>query len=253
MKLVRFERPGTSQAVYGKLDGDAVSVIVGSPYEGLVVASSEQYPLEKVKLLSPCEPTKIVAVGLNYLDHARELGMNLPEEPLIFLKPPSAVIGHKEFIVLPEMSSHVEYEAELGVVIGKRAHLVEEADAYDYILGFTCVNDVTARDLQKRDVQFTRSKSFDTFCPLGPFIETELDPSSVRICSYLNGQRRQDSNTQNLIHKVPELVSFISHVMTLEPGDVIATGTPFGVGRIVPGDEIAVEIQGLGTLVNPVK
>ena len=253
MKLARFERPGSSDAVYGIFEGETVSVIVASPFEGLIVRSSENYPLEKVRLLPPCEPTKIVAVGLNYVEHARELGMPLPEEPLIFLKPPSAVTGHGEHIIIPPMSSQVEYEAELAVVIGSKTTKIDPAEAYNHILGFTCVNDVTARDLQKRDVQFTRSKSFDTFCPLGPFIETEFDPGDVRICSFLNGERRQDSRTGNLIHKVPELVSFISHIMTLEPGDVIATGTPYGVGRIMSGDEVAVEIEGIGRLVNPVK
>ena len=207
MKIARFFRPGSRDAVYGICTGDNIDVMVASPFEGLVVGSSETYPLEEIRLLPPCEPTKIVAVGLNYVDHARELGMPLPEEPLIFLKPPSAVIGHGDHIVIPEMSSQVEYEAELAVVMGKRASKIGEADAYSHILGYTCINDVTARDLQKRDVQFTRSKSFDTFCPLGPYIETELDPGSLGIRSYLNGQLCQDSNTGNLIHKVPELVS----------------------------------------------
>ncbi len=253
MKIARFLRPGSGEAVYGVCQGESASVVVASPFEGLIVESSETYPLDRIRLLAPCQPTKIVAVGLNYRDHARELGMPLPEEPLIFLKPPSSVIGPGDQIILPEMSSHVEYEAELAVVIGKKTHAIEESQAWSHILGFTCVNDVTARDLQKKDVQFTRSKSFDTFCPLGPHIETELDPGSLRICSYLNGSRRQDSNTGNLIHKVPELVSFISHIMTLEPGDVIATGTPYGVGRISSGDEVTVEVQGIGRLVNPVK
>ncbi len=253
MKLARFQRPGSRDSVYGICQGETVSVIVASPFEGLIVGSSETYPLDKVNLLAPCEPTKIVAVGLNYVDHARELGMPLPDEPLIFLKPPSAVIGTEDHIIIPEMSNQVEYEAELAVVIGRKASGVSESEAYKYILGFTCINDVTARDLQKRDIQFTRSKSFDTFCPLGPYIETELDPSSLKICSYLNGQLRQDSSTDNLIHKVPELVSFISRIMTLEPGDIIATGTPFGVGRIVAGDEVVVEIEGIGRLVNPVR
>ncbi len=252
MKIARFNRPGSPDPLYGILEGDNISVIVASPFEGLIVASSETYATDKVRLLPPCEPTKIVAVGLNYLDHARELGMPIPEEPLIFLKPPSAVIGHGDKIVLPSMSNQVEYEAELAVVIGKKTSKVNESDVYGHILGFTCVNDVTARDLQKKDGQFTRSKSFDTFCPIGPYIETELDPSSLKICSYLNGRKRQDSNTSNLIHKVPELVSFISHIMTLEPGDVIATGTPFGVGKIEAGDEVVVEIEGIGRLENSV-
>jgi len=179
--------------------------------------------------------------------------MPLPDEPLIFLKPPSSVIGPGQAIVCPRMSKQVEYEAELAVVIGREARMVDECHAYDFVLGFTCLNDVTARDLQKKDVQFTRSKSFDTFCPIGPHIETEIDPGSLRITSYVNGRKRQDSNTSLLIHKVPRLVSFISSIMTLEPGDVIATGTPYGVGGISPGDEVRVEIEGIGALTNPVR
>ncbi len=251
MKFTRFERPVDGAPAFGIEEGGMVVEVDFSPSEGLKVIG-EEHPLEKVKLLPPCEPTKIVAVGLNYVDHAREIGMPLPEEPLIFLKPPSSVIGQGDAILLPDMSKHVEYEAELAVVIGRRASRVQAEEAYDHILGFTCVNDVTARDLQKKDIQFTRSKSFDTFCPLGPFIETDLDPASLPIRSFVNGKKRQDSNTSNLIHKVPELVSFISHIMTLEPGDVISTGTPYGVGKIVSGDEVIVEIEGIGRLVNPV-
>ena len=252
MKLVRFESRNAPGPVYGIWDGSEVCAMVASPFDGMIVGTSERHPVEDIRLLPPCEPTKIVAVGLNYKDHAEELGMPLPEEPLIFLKPPSSVTGNNDPIILPAMSSRVEYEAELAVVIGKRASRISPSEAYGHILGYTCLNDVTARDLQKKDIQFTRSKSFDTFCPLGPVIETELDPSSVRVCSYLNGQKRQDSDTSNLIHKVPELVSFISNVMTLEPGDVIATGTPFGVGLLRPGDEITIEIDGIGRLTNPV-
>ncbi len=251
MKFTRFERLVDGAPAFGIEEGGMVVEVDFSPSEGLKVIG-EEHPLEKVKLLPPCEPTKIVAVGLNYVDHAREIGMPLPEEPLIFLKPPSSVIGQGDAILLPDMSKHVEYEAELAVVIGRRASRVQAEEAYDHILGFTCVNDVTARDLQKKDIQFTRSKSFDTFCPLGPFIETDLDPASLPIRSFVNGKKRQDSNTSNLIHKVPELVSFISHIMTLEPGDVISTGTPYGVGKIVSGDEVIVEIEGIGRLVNPV-
>ncbi len=252
MKLVRF-RPEAKAPMWGMWREDYVRVIVASPFEGMVVGTSEEYPLEEIELLAPTEPTKIVAVGLNYRDHAEELGMELPEEPLIFLKPPSAVIGPGQEIVCPAASNQVEYEAELAVVIGTRAKDVPVEDAGRYILGYTCVNDVTARDLQKKDIQFTRSKSFDTFCPIGPWIETEIDPSDLAVRSYLNGELRQDSRTSQLIHGVPELVSFISSIMTLEPGDVICTGTPKGVGRIVPGDEIAIEVEGVGRLINPVK
>ncbi len=229
-----------------------VRVIVASPFEGMIVGTSEQYPIEEITLLPPVAPSKIVCVGLNYRDHAEELGMPLPDEPLIFLKPPSAIIAHEEAIVCPKASSQVEYEAELAVVIGKRSKDVREEQATDYILGYTCANDVTARDLQKKDLQFTRSKSFDTFCPIGPWIETEADHSSLEIKSYLNHELRQSSSTAQLIHGIPELIAFISSIMTLEPGDLILTGTPAGVGQLNPGDRITVEISGIGTLANPV-
>ncbi len=253
MKLVRFLPPGKDNALYGIVKGNRVCTIVASPFEGMIVETSEEYDLDAATLLAPCIPSKVVAVGLNYTDHAKELGMALPEEPLIFLKPPSSVIGPGQAIVCPASSQQVEYEAELGVVIGKRAKDVIAEDALNFVLGYTCLNDVTARDLQKRDVQFTRSKSFDTFCPVGPCIETRLDPSDVTVRSYLNGEKRQDSTTRYLVHPVERLIEFISSVMTLEPGDIIATGTPYGVGRIQPGDEIAVEIKGIGRLVNPVE
>ncbi len=252
MKIVRFVPPGKDSALFGIIKKNTVTAIVASPFEGMIVETSEAYDLDAVRLLAPCRPSKVVAVGLNYKDHAEELGMALPEEPLIFLKPPSSVIGPGEPIVCPPVSQQVEYEAELAVVMGKRAKDVIAEDALDYVLGYTCLNDVTARDLQKKDVQFTRSKSFDTFCPIGPCIETRLDPADAQVRSYLNGDLRQDSNTSQLVHPVDQLVEFISSIMTLEPGDVIATGTPFGVGQIVPGDEIVVEVEGVGQLKNPV-
>ena len=252
MKLVRF-RPKGKAPMWGMWRESYVRVIVASPFEGMVVGTSEEYPLEEIELLAPTQPTKIVAVGLNYRDHAEELGMELPEEPLIFLKPPSAVIGHGQAIVCPKASSQVEYEAELGVVIGQRAKEVPAEEAEKVILGYTCVNDVTARDLQKKDIQFTRSKSFDTFCPIGPWIETEVDPSDLAVRSFLNDEPRQDSRTSQLIHGVPELVSFISSIMTLEPGDLICTGTPKGVGQIRPGDQVSIEVEGIGRLTNPVE
>ncbi len=252
MKIVRFVPPGKDSIFYGVVKDERVTVTVASPFEGMIVETSEEYDLNSVKLLAPCQPTKVVAVGLNYKDHAQELGMALPDEPLIFLKPPSSVIGHGDQICCPSSSNQVEYEAELAVVIGKRAKDVIAEDAFNFVLGYTCLNDVTARDLQKKDVQFTRSKSFDTFCPIGPWIETRLDPSDVHVRSYLNGEKRQDSSTSQLVHPVEKLIEFISSVMTLEPGDIIATGTPFGVGKIEPGDEITVEVEGVGRLINPV-
>lgn len=196
------------------------------------------------------KPTKIVAVGLNYRDHAAELKLPLPDEPLLFLKPPSAVIGEGEAIVCPPQTKELHYEAELAVVIRDRAKNISEADAPARILGYTCGNDVTARDLQRKDGQWTRAKSFDTFCPLGPKIVSGLSPDKLDIKLYLNGELKQSSNTANLIFKVPYLVSYISQVMTLEPGDVILTGTPAGIGPMRAGDRVRVEIAGIGALNN---
>ncbi len=205
-----------------------------------------------MRLLSPCLPSKIVALGLNYRDHAEEVKMRIPEEPLLFLKPSTSVIGPGDEIIYPKMSGQVDYEAELAVVIGKTARAVPEERASEYILGYTCFNDVTARDLQSKDKQWTRGKGFDTFAPIGPWIVTGIDPHHLDIASYLNGERRQYSNTENLIFGPGRLVSFISHVMTLLPGDVIATGTPSGIGPMAVGDTIEVVIQGIGDLKNTI-
>ncbi len=247
MKILRFR--WQNQEGWGRLEGSKVWPLSGArsflPSEGVEIT--------EVKLLAPTVPTKIVAVGLNYRDHAEELGMEIPEEPLIFLKPPSAVIGPEDHIRLPSGAGRVDYEAELAVVIGKTARKVSPVSAREYILGYTCFNDVTARDLQRKDGQWTRAKSFDTFAPIGPWIETDLDPQAVRIRAYLNGELVQDSSTEKLIFPVYELVSFISHVLTLYPGDVIATGTPPGVGPLSPGDVVEIEVEGVGRLVNFVK
>ena len=205
-----------------------------------------------VRLLVPVRPSKIVAVGLNYRDHAREMDKTLPEVPLIFLKPPSAVIGPGDKIVMPSDAGRVDYEGELGVVIGARAHRVTAGKAGDYILGLTCLNDVTARDLQRRDVQFTRAKGFDSFSPIGPSIAIGVAADSLDIETWVNDQQRQDSNTRELIFGVPKLVEFVSSVMTLLPGDVISTGTPSGVGSLSPGDRVVVKVAGVGELVNDV-
>ena len=250
MMIVRYQTKNGKFPCYGLWREDHVRAIIASPFEGMIVATSETYPMEEVRILPPCIPSKIVAVGLNYRDHAEELGMTLPEEPLLFLKPPSSIIGPDEEIALPDMSSRVDYEAELGVVIGQKARNVAPEDASKYILGYICLNDVTARDLQEKDVQYTRAKSFDNFCPIGPWIKTELDPSDLEIQCILNGEVRQHSRTSEFIHPVPQLVSFISSIMTLEPGDIIATGTPKGVGPMKPGDEVVVKIEGLGELRN---
>ncbi len=250
MRIVRFDFKG--RTAYGMLEGEQIFALWGTPYSS-IYTTGEVLSLPEVTLLAPCEPTKIVAIGLNYRDHAKEIGAPLPEEPLIFLKPASAVIGPDEAIRYPAMSRRVDYEAELGVVIGRTARHVAEAAAPDYIFGYTCVNDVTARDLQQKDGQWTRSKSFDTFAPLGPWVETEIaDPDNLTVEGFLNGQRRQHSTTRNLAFSVAALVSFISRIMTLLPGDVIATGTPAGIGPMAVGDVVEVKVEGIGTLENRV-
>ena len=249
MRIVRFEQEGRTG--YGILEGEKISVLRGTPYGGLENTTGEVMSLPEVKLLAPCEPTKIVALGLNYRDHAAEIGHPLPEEPLLFIKPSTTVIGPDEDIVYPAMSRQVDYEAELAVVIGRTCRHVKEEDFRDYVLGYTAINDVTARDLQRKDGQFTRSKSFDTFAPLGPWIETAIpDPDNLTVEAYLNGERRQHGNTSNMVFGVAAQVSFISRIMTLLPGDVIATGTPFGIGSMQPGDVVEIRVEGIGTLRN---
>ena len=251
MRIVRFaardERPG-----YGLLEGDSVRPLKAPPFQG-IEPEAGTVPLGGVRLLAPVVPTKVIAVGLNYTDHAAELRMEIPAEPLLFLKPPSAVIGPGEPIRLPPQSRRVDHEAELALVVGKRARRVKAEEARDFILGYTCLNDVTARDLQRKDVQFTRAKSFDTFCPVGPWIETEFVPAGQAIRCTVDGDVRQESSLDRMIHPPEELLAFASSVMTLEPGDVIATGTPKGVGPLRPGSSVSVEIEGIGVLTNPVE
>jgi 2-keto-4-pentenoate hydratase/2-oxohepta-3-ene-1,7-dioic acid hydratase in catechol pathway len=248
--------------IYRYLDGRQSRYAAGSA--GSIRAASgsdlgqlrgDGAPLDpaRLELLAPVEPGKIVAVGRNYADHAKELGNEAPAEPIIFLKAPSAVLAPGAPIVRPAASQRVDFEGELALVIGKRARNVPAARWRDYVFGFTCANDVTARDLQKKDVQFTRGKSFDTFCPLGPCIETELDPSDLRLTTRVNGETRQDSSTSKMIFSCATVVEFISGIMTLEPGDVILTGTPSGVGPLQTGDTVEVEIAGIGVLKNPVR
>ena len=250
MKIIRYSYQDKSG--YGILEEDTVQPLSAPPYGGLE-KTGKRLPMAAVKLLAPCEPTKIVALGLNYRDHAEEMRLALPPEPLIFMKPSTSVIGPGEAIVYPRQSQRVDYEAELAVVIGRRAYKISETEAGDYIMGYTCCNDVTARDLQKKDGQFTRSKSFDTFAPLGPWIETALaNPGNITVEAFVNGQRRQHSHTSDLIFGVATLVSFISHIMTLLPGDVISTGTPSGVGPLQPGDIVEIRLENIGSLINPV-
>ncbi len=247
VKIVRFSNGSKIQ--YGILHDDSIQAIEGEPFGG-VRLTGEQYNLSQVKLLAPCIPSKIVALGVNYHSHAEEMGSTLPEAPLIFIKPPTSVIGPEESIIYPPSSTRVDYECELGVVIQKEAWRVSEEDSLNYVLGYTCFNDVTARDLQRKDGQWTRAKSFNTFAPIGPCIETELDPADVPVETYLNGECKQRGNTSDLIFSVTEQISFISHVMTLLPGDIIATGTPGGIGPMQPGDTVEIRIEPIGTLRN---
>ena len=250
MRLVRFLAQG--RPAYGILDHDEVIELDG---DGFAALSSRRavHRAAGVRLLAPCVPTKVVAVGLNYRDHARELGMAVPETPILFLKPPTTVIGPGDDIRYPAMSSQVDFEGELGIVISDRVSGITPAESRRHILGYTCANDVTARDLQRQDGQWTRAKGFDTFCPAGPWIETDLDPDDLLIETWLNGERRQSSRTSQFVFGVDHLVSFISQVMTLEPGDLIITGTPSGIGPMQRGDSVEVRIEGIGSLVNKVK
>lgn len=247
MKLVRFAKD--EKISFGSLEGSKIQVIHGDIFGDFEI-TNEEYNLSEVKLLSPCTPSKIVCVGLNYRDHAEEMHDELPTEPIIFIKPSTAVIGPHEKIKYPAMSRQVDYEAELGIVIKNTARNLEIEDVNKYVLGYTCFNDVTARDLQKKDGQWTRAKSFDTFAPFGPIIETDTNPSNLDIQLLLNGEIKQNSNTNKLIFSIEELISFISKIMTLLPGDLIATGTPSGVGPMNIGDKVEVKIENIGTLVN---
>ena len=247
MKVVRFT--ADSKTLFGILEGKVIHALSGSPYRK-INKSGHTYKTGDVKLLAPCQPSKIVALGVNYRSHGEEMSHRIPEEPLIFIKPSTSVIGPEADVIYPHISQRVDYEGELGVVIGKRARYVSPRDSYKYIFGYTCINDVTARDIQARDKQWTRGKGFDTFCPIGPCIETELNPDNLMLETRLNGERKQYTSTADLIFPVDDLVSFISQVMTLLPGDVIATGTTSGVGPMQPDDMVEVEIEGIGILKN---
>jgi 2-keto-4-pentenoate hydratase/2-oxohepta-3-ene-1,7-dioic acid hydratase in catechol pathway len=254
MKLCRFIASDGSGPNYGLIEGDVVSPMIDAdPFSGRGRKQTGKFPLDEVRLLAPAEPSKIVCVGRNYLKHAKELGNELPSEPMLFLKPPSSVIGPNDSIVLPAASQQVEHEAELGVVIGRTSFRISEGEnSLSYVLGYTCLNDVTARDLQRKDIQFTRSKSFDTFCPLGPWLITDLNPEDIEVTCRVNGELKQSGRTSEMAFPVEFLVRYISHIMTLNPGDVIATGTPAGVGPLRPGDRVEVGIEGIGILSNEV-
>ncbi len=257
MKIIRFLKDDHEKT--GLLENNNITELSCSAIEAINSENIAKYKkdaiykLGDVKIMSPVLPSKIVCVGLNYSDHAAELNMELPEEPVIFIKPSTSNSGHLDNIIYPASSSQVDYEGELGIVLSKVAKNVKSGDAADFIGGYTVVNDVTARDLQRKDGQWTRAKSFDTFCPMGPCIETDLDPMNQDISLKLNGEVKQKSNTKNMIFNVYELVEFISNIMTLNPGDVIATGTPPGVGPMNIGDTVEVEIERIGVLKNFIK
>ena len=256
MRIARFTTEG-GEPRYGVVEGSAgdenVAVLVGDPLYRPVQFTGERLPLSELRLLAPVIPrSKIIGVGRNYADHAAELGNEVPAEPLLFLKPNTAVIGPGDPIVLPRQSNEVHFEGELAVVIGKLCRDVPAERALDVIFGYTVGNDVTARDLQRTDDQWARAKGFDTFCPLGPWLETELDPADLALRTAVNGAVRQDARTSKLIFDIPALVTYISAVFTLLPGDVILTGTPAGVGRIVAGDRVEVTVERIGTLDNRV-
>jgi 2-keto-4-pentenoate hydratase/2-oxohepta-3-ene-1,7-dioic acid hydratase in catechol pathway len=251
MKFLRFNTHD-SKVRHGYLEEGKVFEITGG-IPGEYQSTGDVYEVNDIKFLPPCSPTKIVAVGLNYRDHAEELKKKIPDEPLLFMKPSTSIIGHEDNVIYPShMSSRIDYEGELAVVIGKEATWVNESDACDYIFGYTCINDVTARDLQVKDVQYTRAKGFDTFAPIGPVIETEIDPADLEISTFLNNELKQHSRTSKIIFNVPRLVSFISRVMTLLPGDIIATGTPSGIGPMKISDKIEIKVEGIGNLKNQV-
>lgn len=251
MRLVRYAWQGRIE--FGELRGDQVCPWTGTPWAGGAVAGTRPpIAVGAVTLLAPCEPTKIIGIGRNYAEHAAEHAAAVPTAPLIFLKAPSSLLGPGQAIVLTPLSQQVEHEAELAVVIGRRCHHVALEDVAAVVVGYTCANDVTARDLQRQDGQWARGKSFDTFCPLGPWIETDLDVTALEVTCHVAGQLRQRGSTADMVFAVAYLVSYVSRMMTLEPGDVILTGTPAGVGPLHPGDTVVVRVAGIGELHNPV-
>jgi len=253
MRIVRYQlKEGRAKPKYGWLLGDKVGEISGNVF-GRYRRKEAETPLSDVNLLAPSEPTKIVCVGRNYVEHAKELGNDVPQVPLIFMKPPSSIISSRDTIILPPQSSQVEHEGELVAVIGKRGKNITAENAKKHILGYTVGNDVTARDLQRSDELWTRAKGFDTFCVFGPWIDTEFDPADAVLTLRVNGQMRQMASTRDMVFSVGVVIAYISSVMTLEPGDLIFTGTPSGVGELKDGDEVSVEIEGLGEIKNKVQ
>ncbi len=251
MRFVRFIKQGATEAKFGWIYENLVGEIEGNLFSEYRRLEADT-PIQNVKLLSPLIPGKIVAAGWNYIDHAREFDRPIPEFPTVFIKPPSSVIGMGDGIVLPAISQQVEHECELAIVIGKKAKMILPEDAYSYIFGYTAANDVTARDLQKKDETWTRAKGFDTFCPLGPWIETDFESADAMLTCRVNSELRQMASTRDMIFPIPSLLAFISSIMTLNPGDVILTGTPAGTAPLDAGDVVEVQIDGIGSLTNPV-
>lgn len=251
-KYCRFNFHGA--ATWGLVENDTIRVIAGDLFAEHKL-TDERLPLATVKLLPPVTPTKIVCVGLNYADHVKESqsANAVPEEPVTFMKPLTAMIGPEDTILMPAASKRVDYEGEIGIVIARTCHKLDPDEVRSNIFGITCVNDVTARDLQKKDVQWTRGKGFNTFCPVGPYLVTDLDYTELNVASRLNGETKQSSNSRHMIFPIPRLVSFMCHVMTLNPGDLIVTGTPEGVGPMKDGDIVEVEVEGVGVLRNHVR
>jgi 2-keto-4-pentenoate hydratase/2-oxohepta-3-ene-1,7-dioic acid hydratase in catechol pathway len=249
VKLARYS--DGDEVSFGVVEGEQIAALTSHPFAP-VEFSGVRRSLSEVRLLAPVLPSKVVAIGKNYADHATEMGGDVPEQPLIFLKPSTSVVGPGDAIASPPSSQRVDFEGELAVVISRLCRDVPVERAMDVVLGYTCANDVTARDQQKADGQWTRAKGYDTFCPLGPWIETDLDASDLHLTTSVNDVVKQDSRTSLLVHKVPTLISYITACMTLIPGDVILTGTPEGVGPMQVGDEVAVEIEGIGRLANPI-
>ncbi len=253
MKIARFST-GTADPRYGIVDDDAVVVLAGDPIFQGFETTGERIPLSEVKLLAPVIPrSKVVCVGLNFAEHKKDMGGAGPESPLIFLKPNTSVVGPGDAILIPPVEGRIVHEGELAIVIGKIAKRVKAADASEYIFGYTIANDVSARDQMFADGQWARAKGYDTFCPLGPVIETELDTSSLEISTYVDGELRRHGNTRDFLHSIPEIIEFVSDVWTMLPGDVILTGTPAGLGGFVDGQTVDITIEGIGTLSNPAR
>ncbi len=254
MKLIRFLTIDGKEK-YGIVEDESnIYIVKGAPF-GKIKPTTEKYDIRMVKILPPCEPTKIIGIGLNYRDHANEMNLPAPSEPIIFIKPATTLIAHLESIIYPPKVNRVDYEAELAFVIKEKAKDISSDDAKKYILGYTCLNDVTAREIQHKDTQWTRAKSFDTFCPIGPFItiDNAINADNLKIELILNGEIKQNSNTNNFIFSIEKILSFVSGIMTLFPGDIITTGTPAGIGPMQKGDIVEVRIENIGTLKNYVR